>query len=583
MHDAAPAVRYVSEVARTGVLDLEPSFIEAKEVEPARSGWAHEKPGWSSPRSPWYRTVASAFGVVSILFTALADPILGPDRTAAYHWHGNPAMLFGPVALTTFVLWAALSLLLFSAQKPGRWRVAVWSAVALFLPWIVFRAIVIIWIAQIPAWFHFPRILWAAAMWLLIVLFWRPVYAPRWERVIEFVSAVLLFMALSGAALMTRFLFQWWGARRLNDPLPLRSAAVPVSGAAKPRVIWIVLDELSEDQVFEHRYPGLQLPAFDALAAQATVFTHAVPAGIRTERVMPALFTGKPVDVIRSSAGGNLFVHNPSTNGWSAFQQHATVFQDALDAGYKTGVVGWYNPYCRILPAVLFHCAWSYNAQMVDGIASDGTFKTNLLGVSGALLGNGTLRNLLPKAALIPLPPTEEVEGEIEDFRDLLASGDRLLADSSSNFVLLHMPCPHPPGFYNRVTRQLTRGGRSYVDNLALADWYLGHVRALLERQGEWNGSTVLVMGDHSWRTALIWKHQGKWTAEDERASSGAQFDDRPAYLVKLPGQQTGQRIDPPFRALNTRALLDALLAQRIRTLQDLKQWAAQAQAGPGR
>ena len=48
----------------------------------------------------------------------------------------------------------------------------------------------------------------------------------------------------------------------------------------RPRVIWILFDELSYQQVYERRLPGLQLPAFDALAAQATVFTHAVPAGI---------------------------------------------------------------------------------------------------------------------------------------------------------------------------------------------------------------------------------------------------------------------------------------------------------------
>jgi hypothetical protein len=42
---------------------------------------------------------------------------------------------------------------------------------------------------------------------------------------------------------------------------------------------------------------------------------------------------------------------------------------------------------------------------------------------------------------------------------------------------------------------------------------------------------------------------------------------------VKLAGQQTGARIEEPFRAVKTRALLDALMTQRIRSADDLEAW----------
>ena len=41
-----------------------------------------------------------------------------------------------------------------------------------------------------------------------------------------------------------------------------------------PLLVWILFDELSYDQVFEHRAHDLSLPNFDALRTQSTLFTH---------------------------------------------------------------------------------------------------------------------------------------------------------------------------------------------------------------------------------------------------------------------------------------------------------------------
>jgi hypothetical protein len=45
---------------------------------------------------------------------------------------------------------------------------------------------------------------------------------------------------------------------------------------------------------------------------------------------------------------------------------------------------------------------------------------------------------------------------------------------------------------------------------------------------------------------------------------------------VKLPGQRKGEAIDAPFKATRTRALLDALLAQRLHSADDLRAWVVQ-------
>jgi hypothetical protein len=65
-------------------------------------------------------------------------------------------------------------------------------------------------------------------------------------------------------------------------------------------------------------------------------------------------------------------------------------------------------------------------------------------------------------------------------------------------------------------------------------------------------------------------------SGKDQAASHGGEFDSRPAYIVKLPNQQTPARIDQPFSAVSTHAPLDALLQKDLQTPADLETWASQ-------
>ena len=297
-----------------------------------------------------------------------------------------------------------------------------------------------------------------------------------------------------------------------------------------------------------------------------------MPEGAYTEEVVPSLITGLPVDSIRvSSDGRRLSLQDPATEKWKTFNPHETVFQDALNEGYSTAVAGWYNPYCRILAKVLDRCFWTFQLPYPGDIVPGQPLIKNILqpvvhrlNATASFLS--TRSTVLPKNAL-------EADLHIKDYREVRSAGDAMLADGSANFLFLHIPVPHPWGIYNRQNEVLTSDGGSYIDNLALADRYLAHVRDLLQRRGEWDSSTVVIMGDHSWRTSFIWSKSGDWTPEDETASHSAEFDDRPAYMVKLPQQQQALRIDVPFKAIHTRSLLDALLAGQIHTGEDLNIW----------
>jgi arylsulfatase A-like enzyme len=164
----------------------------------------------------------------------------------------------------------------------------------------------------------------------------------------------------------------------------------------------------------------------------------------------------------------------------------------------------------------------------------------------------------------------------IQDYRFLMESADRLLENPEVNYELLHLPVPHPPGFYDRKTETFSERPSTYIDNLTLADRTVAHIREKLEHEDRWDNSAVILMGDHSWRTSFLWARDPAWTKEEAAASKGGQFDERPAYIVKLPGQQIGTRIDTRFGAVYTRAMLDEIMHGRLRTPEELAAWVIQ-------
>jgi hypothetical protein len=290
---------------------------------------------------------------------------------------------------------------------------------------------------------------------------------------------------------------------------------------------------------------------------------------------VPTLFTGIPSKAVDISARGLLVsLEDPSTGKWIGFHQHQTVFQDAIDAGYTTGIAGWYNPYCRIMPEVLDHCFWIYRESTPANLSPNRSLAVDLLRPFHYLWLD--TKHLFGRGPGSPTDERRDIRQHSSDYNRLRVAGDAFLADPSIDFLYLHMPIPHPYGFYDRKKKAFSTTHTSYVDNLALADRYLAHIRQLLEQKNQWNGATIVIMGDHSWRTNFIWKDSMTWTAEDEAASNGGEFDPRPAYIVKLPNQQSPARIDQPFSAVSTRALFDALMRNRIQSPADLQLWVNQ-------
>jgi hypothetical protein len=516
----------------------------------------------------------TALGVAYLCLIGLTAPLISPTHALIYHLNGSPFAMFVPVILQFLLLWFLLTGLFTITAQRSRMRVVLWSAILFFGPWILFKNYGKLMGTTVPHGLNLFVFVLSLAGFVIFQLRWRPAFHSSFDRLHGFLAVVLGFTSLGGLLVLGQLLWCNWQARFLNDPLPLHQRNL-TGTIARPRVIWILMDELSYQQVYEHRFPGLNLFAFDQLASNSSVFTRVVPAGNMTEMVIPSLMTGSPVDYLRSSPDGReQTLHNPLTGTSHIFDPHQTVFQDALQAGYSTAVVGWYNPYCRILHDVLDRCFWTNHVPLSAGISDHQSVAVNLLAPLVRLASTLPIF-FLPRHVTNP-HDLLEIRNRIVDFETLSNNADQLIADPSADFLYLHMPIPHPPGIYDRHHMGFSIGHSSYIDNLALADQFIAHIRRTLEQQGQWDPSAIIIMGDHSWRTSLVWASSDLWTAEDQAASHDGQFDDRPAYIVKMPYQQTPARIDSRFAAIRTRALLDGIIDGRLKTADDLAAWAAQ-------
>ena len=506
----------------------------------------------------------TAFGAATVIVLTLLAPLVSPLHHELYHIYGPPSAVIIPVLLDFAGVWLVLALLLAGGVR-FRWLdVCLWGILGLFLPWMLMQDWFLLTHGSMsrPANTVFLVFLFVAAALLLTMRSHALTVLHHGRRLAR---VMLGFAALNGALILAQILWSGWQSRQLDTPRPLHQPVhrPETASAHHNRILWIVLDELSYRQIYEHRYPGLNLPSFDRLAAVSTVFTHTVPAGYFTDIVLPSLMTGQRFDNVGTPAAGlPLRLRNASTRAWQPFAPRQTVFQDALNAGYGTAVAGWWNPYCRILSEVLDHCFWTSHSELRGGMYSNQSVISNT---------ESPIRNVLQMMPWHNSPPDSTYFHQL-DYWELVAAGDKLLEDRSATFLLLHMPIPHMPAIYNRQTASFATSNPSYLDNLALCDDYLAHVRKELEDNGTWDSTTLVLMGDHSWRIS-----GADGLAPEERAATdGGQFDDRPAYIVKLAHQSTPARIDTQFAALRTRDLFDNLLTGRISTSQQLANWAQQ-------
>ena len=391
-------------------------------------------------------------------------------------------------------------------------------------------------------------IVWAGILLLLLLRY------PKWYRrllqVGGILSAALIVFALCSIAQLL-WVATWKPAPNQITASWNRNDTTPRD---HPLLVWIIFDELSYDQVFEHRAGDLNLPNFDALRAQSTLFTDTQPAGYHTVKIIPSLLTGKIVDGIRYNFHNRLWVHHENESGWQPIDGAQTVFADAENAGWRTAAVGWYNPYCAIYSDAIQNCFWT-NHDMFDGLmAQDVSFTNNVY-----IPLEQVVREIRSPAAADRHLCTFDVRHRFQTHIDLQQHAFELLHTDQADFIFLHFPIPHSPNIWSRIRNDYTQScDSSYLDSLALADHVLGRVLSTLEASPRWNQTTLIVQGDHSWRIDA-WNWLPAWTEEDDAASRGV-FDQRPAVIIHQAGQTQPQTVSAPWPIIQIHGVVEQIL-----------------------
>jgi hypothetical protein len=470
---------------------------------------------------------------------------------------GYDVRMHVPYALGGVVLAQALDILLlgtgifvvvavFSRGRGRRW---VRLGLALVAPPIV--------LVRVQAMLPFPVargwLLLAAVVWVGLVVGLLLRFKGSYRVLLRVGDGVGVFLAAFAACSLVQLAYvaRW-------KPGPHEQIAAWSVGAqperVHPKLVWIVFDELSYDQLFEHRAAGLELPHFDALSAESTVFRDVQPIGAKTVKVLPSLLSGEVIGDYHFSFANRLSVRAAGQREFRPLTGANTLFADAQRAGWRTGAVGWYNPYCTVFAGTIDDCYWMDLDKLDGPMEQTASLAQNVV----TPLRQVGLELVAPARAAREMCDMD-VRQRYTTHIDLEHHALTMLNDDQADFVFLHLPVPHSPSVWRRAQGAYTQScGGSYLDGLALADRELGLMMASLRSSPRWKDTTVIVEGDHSWRSYL-WKSEPAWTEED-RAASERGFDPRPAVMVHLAGQDVAQVDTGAWSLLKVHGLVETVL-----------------------
>jgi Sulfatase len=495
------------------------------------------------------KKLCQSLGLASLILLPNFVDLLGGGSNVRLHFPfalgGIIAAQIADILILGLVIFAALALL-------QRTRLHNWSLLILAVvtpPYLIFRTETLLPFPLPSGLVPIIAVVWAATLLLIYFKF------PRLYRLALRAGDVIgIFFAAFAFLTIAQLL---WVLRWRPAPQQKTGAweTTPQPPRQHPLLVWVVFDELSYDQTFEHRAPGLALPNFDRLRAQSTVFTNVQPAGYKTAKILPSLLSGQPIDDFRYTFDNRFLVHNTGQPHWQLLNGSHTLFADARNNGWRTAAVGWYNPYCGIYADALDICYWT-NFDYVGPMSQRYTLIHNI----SFPLQQAAEELTVPSRADLTFC-NHDVSQHLQSHLDLEQQALQVLKTDQADFVFLHLPIPHSPSIWRRSNGQYTNTcGSSYLDNLALTDLVLGHILDTLQSSPRWKDTTLIVQGDHSWRINL-WNTLPTWSPEDNAASHDT-FDPRPALLIHTPNHSQPITNTSPWPLLQIHDVIQNTLKQ---------------------
>jgi hypothetical protein len=399
--------------------------------------------------------------------------------------------------------------------------------------------------------------------------------AIRWrERVIRFAPRLLL--AMLPFVVFTFGQTIWKLTRNVGT---VHAAAKPASAKLMPRkqagtrVVWIIFDEMDERMSFSERPASIKLPELDRLRSQSVYATNAFPPAPLTYMSMPALITGRLVSKVTPIRADELMINFDGQKEAVAWSTQPNVFSEAVQSGFRTGLVGWCHPYCEVIGGNLTKCD-----EVKEKSNEEISLKTSMFSQAEALVSSIPLvqQSAMPLIQRVnfinAIVTRSERQKYIVRYKRVLDGALRATTDADLDLLMIHSPAPHPPGIYDRDKDDFSLASKNgYIDNLELVDRTVGDLRRAMERADLWDQTTLIISADHWWRTEM-WSRGPFWTREDAAVASG-KMDHRIPFIVKLAGRREPVAYTPSFNTVVTHDLILALLHGELSDSESVVAW----------
>jgi hypothetical protein len=484
-----------------------------------------------------------ALSLANLCFLAPWLVLLNPQHYMYYHWPAHPEYVeFQALALAILTLALLFWLGATVVDRSGSRRAAAVARAAflvtLILPinsFIIDYLRVSVLALLLSRWWTL-----LLGICLAVAIVW---ITYRYNRQLTRVASTLLIIL--SPLFLVNLASALWLREKYGSPAETFHEQRPATSTHKanaPRIIWIVFDELDQRLLFTGRPGHISFPEFDRFRSQALHSANAYPPNHATLISMPALITGHLITQGAPVGSNKLMLTLPdgAVVDWAT---QSNVFSEARSEGFSTGVAGWYHPYCRVIGASFDWCASVPMVHQLNPILDDLSLRRALR------LCTQTAVFRIPLAYRLLKSRYQAEKSYI--YQQELVRVSRLsqtLLQRDLNLTMLHFPVPHD----SRIS------GKSYVDNLALADQALGELRHALEERSRWDSSIVLLTSDHWWRGADI---------------VNGKRDHRIPFMLKLAGQKAEMEYDKPFNTVLTRNLLLELLRGNLASPADVAAW----------
>lgn len=356
----------------------------------------------------------------------------------------------------------------------------------------------------------------------------------------------------------------------LTDPaefMPRSIRADVASGqevVAARKVIWVIFDELDFGYLSAAAKNGTDLSDIVRLSNESFVSLNAHAPNNRTQDSIPSLLTGQPLKEAIPVSTDDVRLLDETGSDVGTLQQRENVFSQLKGRNQRSGIVGWFHPYCRIFRDSVSRCYWSVTTPKCTTLMEfvNCQWSAFLRGFEHIPTATKFFDWLPGKN--IELSGTNRMT-QFERNKYLNDKANELISDRSIDFLFLHFSVPHTP-FLARTQKP---EDESPYSSLEIVNDTVRRLRNTLESTGQWDSVVLILSSDHIERA----KNRNDFAFLPYNLRDKAYNDQRIPFIVKFPRQKSRIDYEPTFNTVITKQMVLDIVDGKIRDANDFVSW----------